>query len=80
MPNVRVYDQLRESGHFCSELQLLLLVGQGQPYSLETKLFMLAQAHTAIDYTRCWLQYFIQNQLFLLPILNLNQLVSFRIA
>jgi hypothetical protein len=52
--NVRVYDQLREPGHFCIELQPLLLVGQGQPYLLKTKLNMLAQAHTAIGYTRCW--------------------------
>jgi hypothetical protein len=52
--NVRVYDQLREPGHFCIELQLLLLVGQGQPYSMKTKLYKFAQAHTAIVYTRCW--------------------------
>jgi len=51
--NVRVYDQLREPGHFCIELQLLLLIGQGQPYSLKTKLYMRAQAETAIGYTRC---------------------------
>ena len=54
IPNDRVYDQLRKPGHFCIELQMLLLVGQGQPYLLKTKLCMLAQAHTAIGYTRCW--------------------------
>jgi hypothetical protein len=53
-PNVRVYDQLRVPCHFCIELQLLLLVGQGKPYSLKTKFYMLEPAHTAIGYTRCW--------------------------
>jgi hypothetical protein len=57
--NVRVYDQLRETGHFWIEILMLLLVCQGQPFSLKTKLYMLAQAHTAIGYTRCWVQYYL---------------------
>jgi len=51
--NVRVYEQLREPGHICIQIHLPLKVGHGQPYSLETKLYMLAQAQTAIAYTRC---------------------------
>jgi hypothetical protein len=32
---------------------MLLKICQGQPFSLETKLYMLAQTHAAIGYTRC---------------------------
>jgi hypothetical protein len=56
--NVCVYE-LREPGHICIELQLLLIFGQGQPYLLKTKLHMFAQALTAIDYTRCCEQLFL---------------------
>jgi hypothetical protein len=49
-----VYDHLREPGHSCIKIQKLLLGGQGQPYSLKTKLFMLAQEPAAIDSRRCW--------------------------
>jgi hypothetical protein len=55
--NVRVYDHLRVPCHFCIEIQLLLKISKGQLYSLKTKLYMLAQAYTAIGYTCCWSEF-----------------------
>jgi hypothetical protein len=53
-----VYDQVREPEYFCIEIQMIPGVGYGQLYSLETELYLLAHVLTAIEFTRCWKQFF----------------------